>query len=413
MGLFDKFRRIKNVADASSLTWEALFAGGESKSGIHVNVDAALQVSTVLGCARVLAEDVAQMPLKLMRDDAGKKEAADEVNLYDVLYSRPNDWMTAFEFREMAMYHAILTGNFYAIINWRLDGKDVNELLPLLPGSVATEQDERWGIHYKVTLADGSQAAVAPENMFHLRGPSWNGVVGLDTLKCAQEAIGLAIATERAHASLHKNSSRPGGILSIEGELNKAAKLRLVESWHAAFGGGNNFKTAVLDRNAKWTPMMMSGVDAQHLETRKFQIEEICRALRVYPQMIGYTDKTATFASAEAFFLAHVTHSIQPWIVRWEQAILRRLVRHKDVYPKFFVQSLLRGDHEARGNFYQKGVLSGWLTRNEVRGLEDLNAIDGLDEPLVPVNTTTVAGMQKLIEQKGSVVEGKPDEETD
>lgn len=159
----------------------------------------------------------------------------------------------------------------------------------------------------------------------------------------------------------------------------------------------NKFKTAVLDVDATWTPLAATGVDNQHLETRRFQIEEICRDLGVFPQMVGHTDKTATFASSEAFFLAHVVHSLQPWVENWEQALALYLFPEEDdLLAKFSMQGLLRGDNKTRAEFYASGIVNGWLTRNEARRLEDLNPIDGLDDPLLPLNMGTQAERDEL-----------------
>jgi HK97 family phage portal protein len=230
-------------------------------------------------------------------------------------------------------------------------------------------------------------------DVFHLRGPSWTGAAGLDALQVAREAVGLAIATEETHAALHANGTQPGGVLSVKGSLDDAARARLKESWAQYQGGlANRFKTAVLDMDSTWTPLGMKGVDAEHLDTRRFQIEEICRDLKVFPQMVGYADKTATFASAEAFFLAHVIHTLNPWIENWEQSLARDLFPDEDdIVAKFCMQGLLRGDNAARATFYASGITNGWLTRNEARRLEDLNPIEGLGEPLLPLNMSTQA----------------------
>jgi len=234
--------------------------------------------------------------------------------------------------------------------------------------------------------------------VFHLRGPSWTGTAGLDALQVAREAVGLAIATEQTHAALHANGTQPGGVLSVKGSLDDAARARLKEAW-AQYQGGlqNRFKTAVLDMDSTWTPLAMKGVDSEHLDTRRFQIEEICRDLKVFPQMVGYADKTATFASAEAFFLAHVIHTLAPWIENWEQSLARDLFPDEDdIVAKFSLQGLLRGDNTARANFYASGITNGWLTRNEARRFEDLNPIDGLEEPLLPLNMATQAERSAL-----------------
>lgn len=381
------------TTDIFDYTWQALFGGPGSRSGVAVNVSSALRVATVLSCARVLAEGIATPPLKILREAPdGKKSPALDHSIYKLLSRQPNEWMTSFEMREMMMFHAVLTGNAYAYIG-RV-GKEIRELIPLLPERVVAKQETDYTLTYEVSDLNGVVARLPRQSVMHIRGPSWNGFSGLDMVHQAREAIGLAIATEESHARLHSNGVKPGGIVSVEGTLSPEARQRLRANIEAAHAGVQNaFKTMVLDQNAKWTPFAMTGVDSQHIATRAFEIEEICRALRVFPQMVGHTDKTATFASAEAFFLAHVIYSLMPWVTRWEHSIERDLLQGEDdVIAKFFMQGLMRGDNKTRSEFYGKGILDGWLTRNEARAFEDLNPIAGLDDPLQPLNMTSTAG---------------------
>ena len=385
-------RRELKATDAGNLSWAALFGQQNSRAGVSVNVDSALKVSTVFACLRVLADGIAQVPLKVYREKAdGSKELAKDHPAYRLLSRRPNDWMTSFEFRQVMMFHAALLGNGCAYIG-RIRGVP-KELIPLVPGSYMIEQAKDYTLTYRLTGLNGQTAALPREDVFHLRGPSWTGAAGLDALQVAREAVGLAIATEETHAALHANGTQPGGVLSVKGSLDDAARARLKESWAQYQGGlANRFKTAVLDMDSTWTPLGMKGVDAEHLDTRRFQIEEICRDLKVFPQMVGYADKTATFASAEAFFLAHVIHTLNPWIENWEQSLARDLFPDEDdILAKFSMQGLLRGDNTARATFYASGIANGWLTRNEARRLEDLNPIAGLGEPLLPLNMSTQA----------------------
>jgi HK97 family phage portal protein len=384
-------REVKTT-DAGSLSWAGLFGQQNSRAGVSVNVDSALKVSTVFACLRVLADGIAQVPLKVYREKPdGSKALAKDHPAYRLLSRRPNEWMTSFEFRQVMMFHAALLGNGCAYIG-RLRGVP-RELIPLVPGNYAIEQARDYTLTYRLTGLNGQTTVLPREDVFHLRGPSWTGAAGLDALQVAREAVGLAIATEETHAALHANGTQPGGVLSVKGSLDDAARARLKESWAQYQGGlANRFKTAVLDMDSTWTPLGMKGVDAEHLDTRRFQIEEICRDLKVFPQMVGYADKTATFASAEAFFLAHVIHTLNPWIENWEQSLARDLFPDEDdVVAKFSMQGLLRGDNAARATFYASGITNGWLTRNEARRLEDLNPIDGLGEPLLPLNMTTSA----------------------
>jgi len=362
----------------------------QSKTGISVSLDSALRVAVVLACARVLAEGVAQVPLKLYRSDAGGrgKASAEDLRLYDVLHRRPNGWMTSFEFRETLTWHAVLCGAGYAVKN--VVGGEVRELLPVVPGNLKVTQDPvTWRLVYDLRDAQGrSIGAFDQDLIFQVRGPSWDGFRGLDMLSQAREAIGLGMALEESHARLFSNGARPGGILSTDKPLDDAAVKRLRDGWQQQQEGVSRaFKTAVLDNGIKWQSMAMTGVDAQALEQRRFQIEEICRALRVFPLMIGHSDKAATFASALAFTQAHVTHSLGPWFERWEQALDRDVVpAGQGLFAKFSVQGLLFCDAKARADFYTKLYGIGVLNPNEIRELEELNPYDGGDQYRVPLN---------------------------
>jgi HK97 family phage portal protein len=391
MGLFSRLAtKSTSIAD---YTWSELFPHTNAKSGVAVNVDTALRVTTVLACVRVLSEGVAQLSRELFDvDETSGSKTRVRGQLDMVLSRRPNEWMTSYEMFEVMTAHAVITGNAYAYIGW--GGGKVQELIPLVPSRVTVMRHPDYSLTYYVSGLDGSQTTLAQENVLHLKGPSWNGYLGMDSVQLAREAIGLAITTEETHASLHANGAQPGGVLAVKGKLDKEARERLKTAWQAFQGGvANRFKTAVLDVDATWSPLAMTGVDSQHLETRRFQIEEICRAMRVFPQLVMHTDKTSTFASADAFFLAHVTHSLMPWITRWEQAIQHKLLADSPTtICKFNTAVLLRGDIAARGDFYMKALggargETAYMTRNEVRALEDMNPIDGGDKLLIPVPT--------------------------
>jgi HK97 family phage portal protein len=395
MGIFDNVASSfeKKMTSIADYTWAEIFPHTNAKSGVSVNVDTSLRVTTVFACCRVLAEGLAQLPINLFQVDPvdGSKTPVKNISLLKILQRRPNDWMTSFELRETMMFHAVLTGNAYAYIGWGGNPKRVMELIPLVPSRVVIQRNIDYSLTYYVSGLDGGQTKIPAENLLHIKGPSWNSYLGMDAVQLAREAIGLAITTEETHASLHANGAQPGGVLAVKGRLDQPARERLKQSWQAFQGGvSNKFKTAVLDVDATWTPLQMKGVDTQHLETRRFQIEEICRAMRVFPQLVMHTDKTSTFASADAFFLAHVTHSLMPWIRRWEEAIEHRLLDDEDnVICKFNTAALLRGDDAARGNFYMQALggargETAYMTRNEVRALEDLNPIEGGDKLLIP-----------------------------
>ncbi len=371
-----------------------IYGGRESKSGLSINWQNALEVTTALACARVLAEGVAQVPLKLYRQNAdgrGGEEAKDHP-LFDVLYRKPNDWQTSFAFRETMMLHLVMCGNFFAY-KVRVRGT-VRELIPFSPGSVSVKQLPDLSLAYTVNSPGESSKTFGADQIWHVRGPSWNSWMGLEPVKLAREALGLALATEEHHSRMHANSAMPSGIFSVEGNLNDAEHKRLTAWIDQKMAGLRNVgKPFVLDRGAKWLDQQVKGVDTQHLETRRYQVEEICRAFRVMPIMVGHSDKTATYASAEQMFLAHVMYSLLPWGTRIEQAIgtdLLDVSRDVGVVAKFNWNGLQRGAFKDRTDSYSKALGAGgspaWMTPNEVRALEEMNPIDGGDELPKPTN---------------------------
>lgn len=365
---------------------------GASKSGQSVTVANALKVATVLACVRVISEGVAQVPFKLLRRDGRNKMEAYDHPLWDILHRKPNDVTTSFGFRETLVIHAALTGNGYAFIS-RGTGGRVLELINIEPGAVRVELSDTMGVRprYFITGRAGGSLEFPAETILHIQGPSWNGIAGMDAIRQAREAIGLAIATEEAHGRLHSNGARPGGLLSVEGALQDEQYKKLRKWIEDNYQGGENaYRTMIMDRSAKFVPMAMSGVDTQHLETRRFQIEEICRVFRVMPIMVCSNDKASTYAGAEQNFLAHVVHTLGPWFERIEQAIDCQLLtdaeRRAGYYTKLEERGLLRGALKDTAEYLYKLAGLGLITRNEGREMLDMNPIDGLDEPLTPIN---------------------------
>lgn len=357
---------------------------GASKSGARVNWKTAGEVSTALACAKVIAEGLAQVPFKLFRETPnGGREAAKSHKLYTLLGTRPNEWQTSYEFREMLGLHMVFAGNAYVFIN--KTGERILELLPFAPQQVTVKRND-WAKSFVITTQDGRQIPIPAANMWHLPGPSWDGVVGLDAVKLAREAIGLALATEEHGARMFSNGARVGGILSSESALKEEQVKALRDSWEKTQGGvANAFKTAILWGGLKWSPMAMPNDQAQLIEQRRFQVEEICRHFRVMPIMVGYSDKSATYASAEQMFLAHVVHTLGPWYARVEQSadvfLLTEQERESGYYFKFLAAGLMRGAHQDRAAYYSKALGSGgapaWMTQDEVRALEEMNPMGG------------------------------------
>lgn len=380
---------------ASERIWLDILGTLATKSGQTVNYATALKVSAVFGCIRVLADGVAQVPLKLYResDDGRKKEPARDHPLYHLLHRRPNAWQTSHEYRETIIMHTTLCRAHYSFIN-RI-GKRIVELVPFQPQQVTVKIDEDGTRSYKVkSLKTGATQEFPQEAIWHIAGPSWDGHEGLDVLQLAREAVGLAMAMEEHHARIHKQGVMSPGILSVEGQLEPKQYQQLrdwIDKEHASsFNAG---KAMILDRAAKFFQMSQTGVDAQHLESRIHQIQEVCRFFRVMPIMLGVSDKVATYASAEQMFLAHVVHTLTPWYNRLEQSIEAWLLTPADakagIYAKFVAAGLLRGAMKDTAEYLVKLTTAGIMTRNEAREILDYNALDGLDEPLTPMNMTT------------------------
>lgn len=378
----------KEVKYSTLDLFREIYGGPPSRTGISVTWASALEISTVLACLRVIAEGIAQVPFKLYRDEsgAGGRPAADHP-LYDVLYRRPNRWQTSFEFRETLAFHAALTGNAYLFVGKVGIKREIRELVPLEPQFVTVEKKADGALFYNYNPVKGQGVQFAADQIWHVKGPSWNGYTGLEAVKLVREAVALAIASEAAHAEMHRGSAKMSGIYSVEGNLSKE-KYDFLAAWldKYAMGGERAGKPMILDLGAKFTTTQMTGVDAQHLETRKHQIEEICRGFRVMPIMVGHADKTATYASAEQMFIAHVVHTLSPWYERLEQSadvnLLSEDDRRKGYYTKFNPNALMRGAARDRAEFYTRMVGSvnatpGIMTRNEIRALEELPPIEG------------------------------------
>lgn len=379
-------------SDERKMTSEELFqeiyGGRESATGISVNASRALEVATVLACCRVIANGIAQVPWKLFRDDGRTRSVANDHPVSPLIYRRPNPRQTSFAFRETLALHVLLTGNAYVWKGMVGSARQIRELNLLDPMRMRVEEDGDR-LRYVQRMETGERVEFSEDVIWHVRGPSWNGWAGLDAVNLARDAIGLSIATEMAHAEFHRNGAKVSGAYSVDGPLS-AERMKQLAAWldmHTT-GGGRAHKPLILDNGAKWMPQSMTGVDAQHLETRKHQIEEICRAFGVLPIMVAHADKTATYASAEQMFLAHVVHTLSPWYERLEQSadvsLLTEEERAAGLYTKFLPNGLMRGAAQDRASFYQAALGAGghgtaWMTTNEVRALEELDAIEGGD----------------------------------
>lgn len=351
--------------------------GGGSSSGVAVDELRAMQTSAVYACVRVLAETVASLPLFLYRREKDKNTKAHEHPLYEVLHDLANNEMTSFNFREVMMTSLLLYGNAYARIIKDKSGH-VKELWYLKPQNMEVERDSNTKkIKYTYTDDATSKTFVyKPEQIFHVIGLGYDGIKGLSPIDQAREAIGLALATEEFGARFFGNGARPGGVLEHPGAVKDPEKLR--ESWNKVYQGTRNSnKVAVLEEGMKYHEIGLSPEASQFLQTRKYQLNEICRIFRVPPHLVGDLERS-TFSNIEHQSIDFVTHTIRPWLVRWEQAIYKSLLNEQErriYYVKFNVDGLLRGDFATRMQGYATARQNGWMSINEIRSLEEMNPI--------------------------------------
>lgn len=369
-GLFKSRDKPSNALSGNSHS----FFVGQSTSGKRVNEKTAMTMSAVYSCVRILSETLASLPLHIYEVSETGTSKAIKHPLYKVLHDEANAEMTSFIFRETLMTHLLLWGNAYAQIIRNGKG-EVLALYPLMPDKMKVDRDEIKNIIYTYQGADGTKVTLSSQDVLHIPGLGFDGLVGYSPIAMAKNAIGMAIATEEYGAKFFANGATPSGILEHPGTVKNPQAVR--ESWSRGFSGNNSHKVAVLEEGMKYTPISIAPNEAQFLETRKFQINEIARIFRVPPHMVGDLEKSS-FSNIEQQSLEFVKYTLDPWVSRWEQAMVRRLLSNneKGKYTiKFNVDGLLRGDYESRMNGYAIGRQNGWMSANDIRELENLDKI--------------------------------------
>lgn len=420
MGLINKLFKSRDhpKIDNRTVGSSYSFYMGGSSAGKNVNERSAMQMTAVCSCVRILAEAVAGLPLHLYRykEDGGKERAIDN-NLYHLLHDEPNKEMSSFIFRETLMTHLLLWGNAYAQIIRNGKG-EVVALYPLMPNKMQVDRDENGELYYIYTRSsdeaktmEGVTVYLTPRDVLHIPGLGFDGLVGYSPIAMAKNAIGLAIATEEYGAKFFANGAAPSGVLEHPGTIKDPSRLR--ENWNSTFGGSaNSGKVAVLEEGMKYTPISISPEQAQFLETRKFQIDEIARIFRVPPHMVGDLEKSS-FSNIEQQSLEFVKYTLDPWVIRWEQSLSRALLNEDEkrkYFFKFNLEGLLRGDYESRMSGYAVARQNGWMSANDIRELENMDKIpaeDGGDLYLINGNMLPLnkAGAYANIEKEDATDE--------
>lgn len=388
MGIFSSIFKARDKPKNQTAGSSYRFYMGGSSSGKPVNERSAMQMTAVYSCVRILSEAIASLPLHLYRykQDGGKEKAIDH-RLYHLLHDEPNPEMSSFVFRETLMTHLLLWGNAYAQVIRNGKGEIV-ALYPLMPDRMNVDRDDTGQLYYEYrtstdeakTNPQNATVRLKPSDVLHIPGLGFDGLVGYSPIAMAKNAIGMAIACEEYGAKFFANGAAPSGVLEHPGTLKDPQKLR--ESWQSTFGGSSNSnKVAVLEEGLKYNPISIAPEQAQFLETRKFQVDEIARIFRIPPHMIGDLEKSS-FSNIEQQSLEFVKYTLDPWVTRWEQSIARRLFTEDEkttYFVKFNVEGLLRGDYQSRMNGYSIARQNGWMSANDIRELENLDRIPAED----------------------------------
>lgn len=383
MNIFSKLFRSRDKPKDSTNGSGYRYYYGYSSAGKAVTEQSAMQISAVYACVRVLSEAIASLPLHTyVYDENDSKKKAVDHPLYKLLHDEPNPEMTSFIFRETLMTHLLMWGNAYAQVIRNGRGEVVG-LYPLMANRMRVDRDENGKLYYEYKMSSTDAPTMktgtvrlAPSDVLHIPGLGFDGLVGYSPIAMAKNSIGMAMATEEYGASFFKNGANPSGVLSMPGTVKDPERIR--SSWEAGFGGSSNGnKVAILEEGMTYTPISISPEQAQFLETRKFQLDEIARIFRIPPHMIGDLEH-ATFSNIEEQSLEFVTYTLEPWITRWEQSMQRALLlpEEKDRYfIRFNVDGLLRGDYSSRMSGYATGIQNGILSVNDVRSLENMDLL--------------------------------------
>lgn len=359
--------------------------GLRSLTGARITPASALTLPTVFACVRVLAESFAVMPFVLYRQGSTRTKI-DEHWLKRLFTRAPNRFQTPFEWRLMLMGHLALRGNAFCQITANSRG-EIRELLPLHPDRMQIELLANGSFRYRYVDQSGQQVYYTRDQIWHLRGLSSDGYVGLSPIEVARESIGEGLAMQSYSARFFANDTRPGGWVEYPGNFaDKAARQLFKESWQESYGGPNVRKVAVLERGMKYHELSLNNSDAQFIEARGYKVPEICRVFRVPPHKVADLSR-ATFSNIESQSIEFWTDTMLPWAECWESSIEYFLLgEDSDLEVEFDMRRLMRGDSASRTAYYQGGIQSGWLTRNEAREAEGYDPLDGLDEPLRPLN---------------------------
>lgn len=361
----------------------------ETDAGVTVSEESAMRLSAVYASVRVLAETVASLPLHLYKKEGRVRTLVTDHPAYKLLHDQPNTEMTSFQWREVMMTYIALWGNGYSQITRDRSGR-LTGLWPISPTRVTPERDKAGNIRYKINKG-ASTVYLPADEMLHIPGLGFDGLVGLSPIGMARQAIGLSLAAEKFGSRFFGSGTNMGAVLKHPSTLSKAAQERLADQINERHKGGDkSHGVLILEEDMDIMNVSIPPEDSQFIETRKFQVSEIARIFRVPPHLIGDLDRS-TYSNIEHQSMEFVQHTIRPWLVRWEQQLNMKLFRNSDIYPEFKVDGLLRGDIEGRYKAYATARQNGWMSPNEIRELENMNPLPPEigDQYMTPKNMNT------------------------
>ncbi|HHX8487657.1 TPA: phage portal protein [Vibrio diabolicus] len=363
--------------------------------GSGVSVESAMGLSAVYSCIGVLGRSMGQLPLHVMRRDAkGVVSRATDHPVYYLLHDEPNPFQTSYDWRESGMVHVSGWGNHYTEIVRHPRSGEVRELGLIRPWESNLVKTTSGRHTYAVTADDARARAVSPEDMIHIKAIGSDGKVGKSPITQCREAFALGLETQGYGNQFFRSGGKPTGIVSVKSQLEKSSWERLLDRWRKSKAEmqSNDNKTLFLPSELAYQSITIPPEDAQFLETRKFSRSEVAGIYNVPAHMINDLEK-ATFSNISEQAIQFVRHTMIPWVVKWEQELNRKLFteqeRRAGYYVKFNLNGLLRGTAQERAEFYSKAIRDGWMTRNQVRELEDMNQADGLDTYLLSADLQT------------------------
>lgn len=358
--------------------WYDAESKATSATGFTVTELRAMQTAAVIACVKVLAESISSLPLHYYSIKGNKREKMIQDPLYTTLRRKPNDFMTSYEWRTRMMYHLCLRGNSYDKIVSGANGA-YSSFIPLNPNQV-TPKITNDTLTYEYRKDTGATEILRADQVLHIKGLSADGLIGLNPIEMYKEIFGATIATDTYASKFFNNDAKPGGVLKHPGILGEEAAKTLRRTWMGQHGGAINAHTiAILEEGMEFQPIGINNSDAQFLETRKYNLEDIARIYRIPLHMIGNLDRS-TNNNIEQQALEFVTYTLSPWLINIEEAINAKLFGDDATkYVKFNVDALLRGDTFTRFRAHALALQNGFKSVNEVRELEDMDPIEGGD----------------------------------